>query len=88
MHAFMYLITFLLATYDTSFFPQFMTIFSSYRSLHTKPECCAYEFKYQCHWLAIAIASKQPNCKELYIKTMHFIGSQMYLEHCHPILNH
>ena len=34
------------------------------------------------------LATKQPNYKELCIKTKHFIGSQMYLKHCHPILNH
>ena len=36
-----------------------------------------------------AIASKQPNCKELCIKTSYALyNSQVYLEHCHPTLNH
>ena len=36
----------------------------------------------------IALTIRFPHIKELCIKTMHFIGSQMYLEHCYPILNH
>ena len=49
------------------------------------PECFAYEFK--CHRLANYSFKATILQRICYVLRLHFKGS-MYLEYCHPILNH